>query len=189
LMKRGIGWDPEKNALDRIVYGSDGRMRFQPLDYNYPLYATAPDKSPLVPGVGYQETLHIEWNKLPKVAQETFRYMVDIVKFYRESFPGMRFVLQSGINQAQCAVNCADRTVEGSDGSAFKVGVESFLANLNRVCRENALECINLPLYRFRADPKRSLVFVGDGHLNVRGHQWLARELAAQIASRLSTGK
>jgi hypothetical protein len=105
------------------------------------------------------------------------------MKFYRETFPELRFVLHTGSEQIQCGsfLACTDRVVTAADGTKFTVGLDTFLANLERVCRDNALECINLPHYRYENDPKMPLIFTLDGHYNIRGHQWMARQLATGI--------
>ena len=189
LSRQKLGWDPENSVVGRVVYGSDGRMKFQPPNSsNYLLYVTQPDPREYVPGVDFNDTLKVEWNMLPDVAHKTYRYLVDIVKFYRETFPGVRFVLHTGTEQAQCGPfsTCTDRVVSAANGTKFKVGLDTFLANIQRVCRDNALECINLPHYRYEADPEMPLIFTLDGHYNIRGHQWLARELATRIFDNFS---
>ncbi len=191
LLKQKLGWDPDNSAVGRIDYGADGRMAFKPPNVNFLLYAEQPDPRQYVPDVHFSDTLKVEWHMLPEVARKTFRYLVDIVKFYRETFPGLRFVLQTGSEQAQCGpfATCTDRIVTAADGSKFKVGLDTFLNNLERVCRDNALECINLPHYRHEGDPKMPLIFTLDGHYNVRGNQWLANQLTSRIADGFAGAK
>lgn len=184
LLKQKLGWDPENSAIGRFVYGADGRMTFKPASVaNFLLYAEQPDPRQYIPGVDFADTLKVEWNMLPDIAHKTFGILVDIMKFYRETFPELRFVLHTGSEQTQCGPfsACMDRVVTAADGTKFTVGLDTFLANLERVCRDNALECINLPHYRYENDPKLPLIFTLDGHYNVRGHQWMARQLAAGI--------
>jgi hypothetical protein len=191
LLRQKLGWDPKNSAVGRFVNGPDGRMSFQPPNSNYLLYAENPDLRQLVPGVNFEDTLKVEWNKLPDVARKTYGYLVDIVNFYRKAFPGVRFVLQTGGDQAQCTVlpSCADSVVTAADGTKFKVGLDSFLANLKRVCRDGALECINLRHDGPEFDPRLPLTFAIDGHYNIRGHQWLARQLATEISGNFAATK
>jgi hypothetical protein len=192
LLRQMLGWDPENAVIGRIVYGADGRMKFQPPNLsNYLLYVTQPDPREYVPGVGFYDTLKVEWNRLPDPAQRAYRYLVDIVKFYRETFPGVRFVLHTGTEQAQCgpSSSCTDRVVTATDGTTFKVGLDTYLKNFKRVCRDGALECISLPHYRFETDTRLPLIFTLDGHYNIRGHQWLARELVARIFDGFAVAK
>jgi hypothetical protein len=183
--KHGLGWDPEKSALDNFYYDSDHRLQFRPFNPNYNLYTTHPDYPEIAPGVPYFETLKIEWNALPPMALEDFGYMVDIVKYFREKFPTMRFVLHDGLDQAQCKASCADRTLKKPDGTPFKIGPAQFLANFRKVCADNNLECLDLPFHPNGADPMESLTWYLDGHYDIRGHQWLAKQLADQIADKL----
>jgi hypothetical protein len=192
VARQMLGWDPEKSGIGRVVYGADGQMRFQPPSPNYQLFTGPHDWAvQYVPDVTFIDTIKVEWDKLPGAAKDTFRYLVDIVKFYRKTFPGIRFVLQNGTEQIQCGphLSCTDRVVTATDGTTFKVGLNTYLANLERVCRDNALECISLPHYRYEADPKLPLIFVLDGHYNIRGHQWLAGELAKQIFDNFAVAK
>jgi hypothetical protein len=185
LLRKKTGWDPQNSAVGRFDYGPDGQMKFQaPNLSNYLLYSKQPDLRQYAPGIDFYDLLKVEWNKLPEVARKTYRYLVDIMSFYRKAFPGIRFVLQTGVDQVQCAasLSCADRVVTASDGTRFKAGVDSLLANLKRVCSDSNFECINIPKNRVRGDPRLPLIFDADGHFNIRGHQWLAKELAVQIS-------
>jgi hypothetical protein len=191
LLKQKLGWDPKNSAIGRVVPGPDGRMIFQPPNSNYLLYAENPDHRQLVPGVSFEDTIKIEWNKLPDVARKAYSSLVDIVNFYRKEFPGVRFVLQTGADQAQCTFfpSCADSVVTAADGTTFRAGLNSFLANFKSVCRDAALECIDLPHDGPEIDPRLPLIIAIDGHYNIRGHQWLARELAAQIYGDIASTK
>jgi hypothetical protein len=192
VARQMLGWDPEKSGIGRVVYGADGQMKFQPPNPNYQLFIGPRDWAvQYVPGVAFIDTIKVEWDKLPEAAKDTYRYLVDIIKFYRKTFPSIRFVLQNGTEQIQCGPNlsCTDRVVTATDGTKFKVGLDTYLANLERVCRDSALECISLPHYRYEDDPKLPLIFTHDGHYNIRGHQWLARELAKQIFDNFAVAK
>jgi hypothetical protein len=191
LSRKMLGWDPEKSVIGRVVYGADGRMKFQPPNPNAGLFTIPTDQQQYIPGVAFFDTIKVEWDKLPEAAKKAYHQLVDIVKFYRKTFPGIRFVLQDGADQAQCGwfSSCTDRVVTAADGTKFAVGLDTYLANLKRVCRDNALECISLPHYRYETDPKLPLIFTLDGHYNIRGHQWLARELTTQIFANFSNAK
>jgi hypothetical protein len=193
LSRRYLGWDPDHSGIGRLEYQSDGRLAYRPPNPNYALYTQPPDPTySYLARVDLRSTLKVAWDKLPPIGQRTYRRLEDVIKFYREMFPGVRFVLESGVELAQCASfnqTCSDQDIVGSDGTAFKVGPMSFFANLRRACRDAAIECFEFPRYRYETDVNKPLVFAGDGHLNVRGHQWFARELAAQISEKLLDAK
>jgi hypothetical protein len=141
------------------------------------------------PGVAFRDTLKVAWDDLPVEGKEAFKYMGEIMQYFQANNPDVRFIVHDGVDQAQCGAKCADEDVRLSDGSTVKVGIDSLRRNIAKTCRDYHLECLDLPLPPDGANPAKLLTWHQDGHYNVRGNQWVARQLSDLLAAKIQNGR
>jgi hypothetical protein len=182
LLKLAIGWDHESNALDNFYYDAKGRLTFRPWAKDYPLYTIQPDFRPLTDGVALFQTLQVPFQYMHPLGKEAFRYLGDIMRYFIQHHPDQRFILHTGIDEAQCHGYC-NSPVKLKNGVTAPMGAATFVANHGDFCKRNGFNCIH-PQHAESYDTEATyLTFINDGHYSVRGHQWLARELAPALVS------
>jgi hypothetical protein len=182
LLKRGFGWDHEFNALDNFFYDTGGKLEFRAWSPEYPLHTVKPDFPELTKGVAFFRTLHVPLPDMHAWGVEAFKYLTDIVGYFRTRHPEQRFIVHTALDQAQCRDAC-NTTVKLPDGKTIPLGADTFAANHQAICEESGIECIRPHETTGYNTPETYLTFIRDGHYSVRGHQWLARELSGALAS------
>jgi hypothetical protein len=182
LLRRGFGWDHEFNALDNFFYDPAGVLRFRPWSAEYPVHATKPDFPEYLPGVAFTRTLQLPFEVMPAIGKEAYRYLADIMAYFKGAHPEQNFVIHTGLDQAQCRDRC-DATITLPSGVQVPVGATTFAATHREFCERHGLRCVAPADTRGYGTPATYLNFINDGHYSVRGHQWLARELSGAIAN------
>ncbi len=181
LVRRMLGLDPCHSHLDSFFYNAQGELTFRPASPDWPLHAQKADTSELVAGIPFIDTLRVPPAHMHPHGQEAFRYLGDILRYYRQQFPGQKVFLHTGLDQAQ-AHGKYHRTTKLADGSTIPIGVEVFLKNMDDFSAQEEVVCIQPSLPQgFNDRPDTYLTFINDGHFSPRGHQWLARELSAGL--------
>lgn len=185
LLRRMHGYDPEHTHLDNFYYNPQGELVHRPSVADWPLYVSDKDQSELTPGIPFYDTLRVPFPHMHPVGREAYRYVADIMRFYRRQFPGPRIMLHTGLDQAQ-ARGQYGRTVKLSDGTIIPVGADVFVKNMEEFAAREGIEVLQpRPPVGFGDKEDSPLTFVGDGHFSPRGHQWLARELTDALMSKL----
>lgn len=184
LLKLVTGWDHAFNALDNFYYDANGLLRFRSWTLEYALHATPPSFSELTPGVPLTKTLQVPFTHMHPWGRETFRYLADIMTYFKTHHPEQRFIVHTGLDEAQCRDAC-NTMATPRNGARVPLGASTFVANHKAFCEKHGLECIHAPFPAGYNTPDTYLTFVSDGHYSVRGHQWLARELSAGLLQRL----
>jgi hypothetical protein len=180
LLKLGFGWDHENNALDNFFYDKQGVLQFRPAVADYGVYATKPDFSELTKGVPLYSTLKIPFARMHPWGKEAFRYLADIMAYMKSHHPDQRLILHTALDEAQCRDRCNTKvTLPG--GKVVSMGAATYVANHKEFCLAHGLDCIYPKDTTGYGTPDTYLNFVNDGHYSVRGHQWLARELASSL--------
>ena len=182
LLRRGFGWDHEFNALDNFFYDKAGVLQFRTWSAEYPVHSTKPDFPEYVPGVSFTRTLQLPFPAMPPIGKEAFQYLADIMAYFKRAHPDQRFVIHTALDQAQCRDRC-DSTITMPDGAKVPVGATTFAATHQEFCDKHGLLCVAPAETRGYDTPATYLNFINDGHYSVRGHQWLARELARAIST------
>lgn len=184
LLKLATGWDHAFNALDNFYYDATGILRFRPWTSEYALYATPPDFSELTPGVPFTRTLQVPFAHMHPWGKEAFRYLSDIMIYFKTHHPEQRFIVHTGLDEAQCRDACNTMATLRSRGKV-STGASTFVANHKAFCEKYGLECIQPKFPEGYNTSDTYLTFVNDGHYSVRGHQWLARELSSGLLQML----
>ena len=174
LLRLGFGWDHNRNALDNFSY-EQGKVAFREWSSDYALHATKPDFTPLQPDVPLMRTLQVPLKRMHPYGVEAFTYMTDILDFLRTTHPDQRFVIHTGLDEAQCIGRCMSKLPGKSED---EVGARTFVKNHRKICVERGLTCIHPTFPEQYESRDTQLTFLFDGHYRIQGHQWLARELA-----------
>lgn len=178
---RAQGWDPEYPPHGGFYRDNDGNLQFRPASAEYPFHASKPDDDARFEGIPLAQVFSVSADHLPAVAKDALRYAADILRFYKRQFPGTQFALYTGFDQGQCVrwQNCTHQEIY--DGVTMNVGADAFVANITTVCQVAEVGCIHPHVDPGLGRPETLISFKYDSHYSVRGHQWLARELARGI--------
>lgn len=174
LLKRAHGFDFEKNIFPHFTYNDKGSLEFVSESPEYGLHTQKPNAEELTKGVPLWESLKVPFDHMHPSAKEAWTYLKDIFLLYQKQHPHTKMALHTGIDQAQCMQPCkVSTTPEG-----IPYGLDIFIKNMDHFYKEHHITHFN-PLLRPELNhPHTKLTFEHDGHYSVRGHQWLARELA-----------
>lgn len=183
MLVQGFGWDYEHSGTGNFVKDAWGELDWRPPATDYGLHATQPTFPELVKGVPFFSSLSIPERFFPTEAKDAFSRLAMIVRWLQKTYPSERFVLQTGVDQAQCQGNCDSKAT--IDGEAVDMGASVFRANFNAFCAKNDFQCINPPVPDGYQSPETSLIVAGDGHYSARGHQWFADNLSAALLKML----
>jgi hypothetical protein len=185
LLRRKFGYDHANGPFDNFYYDPSGKLTFRASAGDWPVHTQKPDTSDLIPGVPFGDTLSVPLKHMHPLGHEAYRYLADIMHYYEWKFPGQKFLLHTGLDQAQ-SHGSYGRTTKLPDGTVVPVGVEVFMKNMEEFCNKEAIGCVQPALPRGYNDrPETFLTFINDGHYSPRGHQWLARELAVGLIKEL----
>jgi len=177
LLRLGFGWNHDFNALDHFSYSGQGEIEFREWSSEYALHASKPDYTPLQSGVPLMRTLQVPFAYMHPDGKEAFKYLVDILNYFKKAHKDQRFILHTGLDEAQCVGRCMTAVVVPG-GVRVQTGAKAFTENHTMICGKAGLECIH-PAYPVDHETKDTqLTFLHDGHYRIQGHQWLARELA-----------
>ena len=181
LLHRMHGYDPAHTHLSTFYYDERGVFTFRPSAEDWMLHVDKPNRAELVPGVPFDDTLRVPAANLHPLAVDAFKYLAEVMRQYRKEFPKNRFMLNTGLDQAQDHGKFG-RTTTLHDGAKIPIGAEVFLENMKAFCAKESIECLNPAIPKgFNETPDTYLTFVNDIHYSPRGHQWLARELSREL--------
>jgi hypothetical protein len=180
LLRRMHGYDAAHTHLDNFYYDDKGVLTYRPMCAEWPLHVGKADTSELVAGVPFYDTLRVPVAHMHPWGRESFKYLADILRYYRAQYPGQKIFLHTALDQAQ-ANGKYGRSTKLADGTVIPIGVEVFLKNMDEFCTREGAVCINPPLPQGFNRPDTLLTFANDGHYCPRGHQWLARGLSAGL--------
>jgi hypothetical protein len=181
LLRDGFGWNHEFNALDNFAYDDKHQLYFRPWSEEYALHTVPPKFPELIPGVRFFDSLKVPFEAIPPVGKQSFDYLRDILAYFKKQHPAERFIVHTGLDEAQCKGRCNSQ-VKQPDGRSVIVGATVFTENVREFCKSNHLECLHPHVADESAPSSDFLIFESDGHYNVRGHQWLAAELTKGVA-------
>ncbi|MEQ9209559.1 MAG: hypothetical protein RLN96_06920, partial [Pseudomonadales bacterium] len=181
LIRAHRGWDFDHNGNDHFLYDPDGKLVFRQFDPNWPLHTvekqSRPDlEPPIAEGLSYHDLVWLPYEHAHPVGQETFGYLRDVLKYYQDEYPAVRFALHSGLEQAECFANdfyCTNKLVLES-GEEIDRNFLALIDNFSWACREAGVPCIGPPFPEIGSSENYQVP--NDGHFSVRGHQWLVRE-------------
>lgn len=182
MLRRGFGWDHEFNALDNFFYDAKGVLQFRPWSLEYPVHSSKPDFPEYLPGVKFMRTVQLPFAIMPAIGKEAYGYLADIMAYFKRAHPEQHFVIHTALDQAQCRGRC-DATIAMPNGDNVPVGATTFAATHREFCQTHGLRCVAPSDTQGYDTPATYLTFVNDGHYSLRGHQWLARELAGALAT------
>jgi hypothetical protein len=181
LLRRLHGYDAAHTHLDNFFYDDHGTLVHRPSCSDWPLYVQPKDASELAAGIPFADSLRVPFPHMHRFAREDFQYVADIMRFYQRQFPGMRFLLCTGLDQAH-AKGKSKRTARLADGSEIPIGAEVFMKNMDELAAKEGFVVLQprIPM-GFNDTLETFLTFADDGHYAPRGHQWLAKELTEEL--------
>ncbi|MGY3583076.1 hypothetical protein ACVIGB_007860 [Bradyrhizobium sp. USDA 4341] len=183
MLKSTLGWSYEHNVLDDFDLGANGALTFRPWDPSWALDAVAPTNEQLIKGLGIFESFSVPYSDFAPEAKASFDLFGAIAKKLKSDYPGTRFVLATGHDQAVChGSNNCDGTFAMPDGRTVRKGTAQLLENFAMLCEQASIDCVQPPV----PVAEENLTYHHDAHYSVRGHQWLARHFADQLAAMLS---
>ena len=187
MLRDGLGIDPDNSALPNFYYDKSGQFSFRPASPVFAVFRTKPTLPEYAKGIPFGQTLSVPFDVMPAPGKEAFRYWTDIVSYIEKQHPGQKLIFHSGVDQAQCRMNCETKvTLEG--GATVPAGPKIFTKNLSEYCAKNSYKCINPEFSDAYQESPNLLTFEFDGHYSPLGHQWLAQQLTAPLAGILSGG-
>ncbi|QOZ32099.1 hypothetical protein [Bradyrhizobium sp. CCBAU 53421] len=183
ILKSTLGWSYEHNVLDDFYFDAKGALTFRPWDPSWALDAVAPTNEPLIKGLGIFDSFSIPYADFAPEAKASFDLFAAVARKLKSDYPNTRFVLASGHDQAVChGSNSCDGKFAMPDGRTVRVGTAQLLENFARLCEQASIDCVQPPV----PPAEQRLTYQHDAHYSVRGHQWLARHFADQLAAMLS---
>ena len=133
LFRKGFGFDP---AFRHIAYvAADQNQKLAPVrrSNEAALHSKPADLAPVVPGLPFWDTLRVPMPDLAPSAQNAYQHFSNVVDFVRRRFPGVTFVMFTGLDQAQCHRLCT-RELRTEAGSLIPYGADVFV----RTCGHSA---------------------------------------------------
>lgn len=185
LLRKLHGWDFDHSPLGHFAANEKGEYEYVPPDDSWPLSVTAPDRSPMTEGVPLLQTLSVPDENLSPEARSAFRNLEGAMAVWRKTLPSSILALQTGADQARCgtAATCGP-VLTWPSGSTTEGGMNFFIENVGRSCAAAGVLCLQPP--PIPADAASELLtYLDDGHYSIRGHQWLAKQLADQLEPEL----
>ncbi|WP_198400239.1 hypothetical protein [Bradyrhizobium pachyrhizi] len=183
ILKSTLGWSYEHNVLDDFYFDANGALTFRPWDSSWALDAVAPTNEQLINGLGIFESFSIPYADFAPEAKASFDLFAAIANKLKDDYPNTRFVLTTGHDQAVChGSNSCDGKFAMPDGRSVRKGTAQLLENFARLCEQASIDCLQPPV----PPVEEHLTYQHDAHYSVRGHQWLARHFADQLAALLS---
>lgn len=188
MLRDGTGLDPENSSLPNFYYNKNGALTFRTASPVSAIYMIKPSNPEYLKGVPFSQTLTVPFEVMPKEGIEAFNYWNAILTYINNAVPGQNFVMHSGLDQAQCRLNC-EPSISINRGGLIQAGANGFVRNLNTFCREKNYKCIHPKFDKANGENENLLTFEYDGHYSVRGHQWLAQELTKSLTVMLKKSK
>ncbi len=185
MLRDGLGFDPENSALPNFYFKKNGEFAFRDASPAYPVFMTEPTRPEYAKGLPFSQTLAVPFEVMPSQGKEAFQYWKDIMAYINKNNPGQNLILHSGVDQAQCRANC-DTTTQVNGQQTVRSGAAQYVRNLVDFCAQNQYTCVQPQFPGAAAASRDLLTFEFDGHYSPRGHQWLARELAAPMTEIIS---
>ncbi len=185
MLRDGTGLDPENSSLPNFYYDKKGDLTFRTASPVSPVFTIKPTFPEYSKGIPFGLTLTVPFRMMPKEGLEAFNYWAAITDVIDKTVPGQNFVMHSGVDQAQCRLNCAPK-LSAPDGTTVVAGAEGFVRNLVDFCKEKNYKCIQPGFDPASGEKGNYLTFEFDGHYSPRGHQWLAQELTMPLANLLT---
>jgi len=185
LLKRTLGWSYEHNVLDNFFFDEAGKLTFRSWDPSWALDATPATGEPLIPNLGLFDSFSIPMQDFAPEAKASFDLFAAIARKLAQDFPQSRFALISALDQSRChrALNC-DGTFAMPDGRTVRKGVVQLMANFSTLCEKIGIDCVQARIPE-KPQPDELLSYPYDSHYSIRGHQWLAGELAEGLSGML----
>lgn len=187
MLRDGTGLDPENSSLPNFYYDQKGVLTFRTASPVSPAFIIKPTNPEYIKGIPFGYTLTVPFEVMPKEGVEAFTYWSAILSHIEKVVPGQNFVMHSGIDQAQCRLNC--EPVLSVDGRQVVAGAKGFVRNLKNFCQNNNYKCIHPGFDKANGEKGNLLTFEFDGHYSPRGHRWLAQELTMPLARILKSAK
>lgn len=187
ILKSTLGWNYEHNVVDNFYFDASGALTFRSWDPSWALDAVAPTNEPLVRNLGTADSFTIPYAGFPPEAKASFDLFAAIAQKLRNDYPKTRFVMATGHDQAGCRRrNNCDGTFEMPDGRVVRKGVLQAMENFAKLCEQAGIDCVQPPVPEIPSAADETITYAYDAHYSIRGHQWLARNLADQLFAILS---
>lgn len=182
LLRRTLGWSYEHNVLDNFFFDEAGKLTFRSWDPSWALDAVPATGEPLIPNLGLFDSFSIPIQDFAAEAKASFDLFAAIARKLAQDFPDSRFVLISALDQSRChrALNC-DGIFTLPDGRTVRKGVVQLMANFSALCTKVGIDCVQARIPE-KPQPDELLSYPYDAHYSIRGHQWLAGELAEGLS-------
>jgi len=181
LLAKLHGWDYEFSPLGHFVIDASGQAVFVAEDKSWPLSVKPVNRSPVIDGIPLMQTLSVPKEDLSPLAKEAYRMLELGLNAYSRLVGNVPIILQTGADQARChqAATCGPTLLWKND---YKVsaGVSHFIKNVENVCALVGIMCLQPAIFTPEGEDE-NLTFNDDGHYTLRGHQWLAHELANNL--------
>lgn len=188
MLRDGTGLDPENSSLPNFYFNEKNVLTFRTASPVSPAFTIKPTNPEYIKGIPFGYTLTVPFEEMPKEGIEAFNYWSAILSYIEKDVPGQNIVMHSGINQAQCRLNC--EPILTMDGRKQVVaGAKGFVRNMDVYCQKNKYKCIHPRFDNANGEKPNLLTFEFDGHYSPRGNQWLAQELTAPLVRILKTKK
>jgi hypothetical protein len=185
LVRKLLGYDFDKSPLDHFSRDKSGVLEFVPWNTGWAVFSAAPDTASLQKNVPFMETFSVPPQRMRREAQEAYRMLADISQLYRKQYPQATLALFTALEQVKCRGKCWSE-VQLESGETVRLGAEAFLRNMAEFCSQQSMVCFNPAVPGgIEESAGNYLTWKNDSHLNVRGHQWLARELSRLIHAHL----
>jgi hypothetical protein len=188
MLRDGTGLDPENSSLPNFYYNNKKVLTFRTASPVSAIYMIKPSNPEYIKGIPFSQTLTVPFEVMPKEGIEAFNYWNAILTYINNAVPGQNFVMHSGLDQAQCRLNC-EPSISINGGEPIQAGAKGFVRNLKTFCQEKKYKCIHPGFDKANGENENLLTFEYDGHYSLRGHQWLAQELTIPLAGMLKKSK
>jgi hypothetical protein len=181
LLKKSLGYDYAHNALDNFYFDKEGRLVFRNWDPVWPLDAVAPDSSPLLPNVPFNQTFWLPRSDFVPEARNSFDLLIALIGKLKNDYPKIRFAMITALDQANCRGNasCVSE-VSLPDKRVVPMSIVQLLENFGSLCKDAGIDCIQAPVPGPSAATE-GLQYTSDSHFSIHGHQWLGKIIASGI--------